>query len=85
MTKRRSWPLTPIIPLAPFMKWGIDFVGPISLVSSKWNRYIILATDYATKWVEARATKKNDVETIASFMFKQILMRFGMPLEVVSD
>jgi hypothetical protein len=49
---RNHWPLTPIIPLAPFEKWGIDFIGPISPVSSQRKRYIILATDYATKWVE---------------------------------
>ena len=28
---RNHWPLTPIIPLAPFEKWGIDFIGPIAL------------------------------------------------------
>ena len=27
---RNHWPLTPIIPLAPFEKWGIDFVGPFN-------------------------------------------------------
>jgi hypothetical protein len=79
------WPLTPIIPLAPFEKWGIDFIGPISPVSSQKKRYIILATDYATKWVEARATRKNDAQTLASFLFEEVMMRFGHPLELVSD
>jgi hypothetical protein len=32
---QNHWPLTPIIPLAPFEKWGIDFIGPISPVSSQ--------------------------------------------------
>jgi hypothetical protein len=82
---RNHWPLTPIIPLAPFEKWGIDFVGPISPVSSQKKRYIILATDYATKWVEARATWKNDAQTSALFLFEEIMMRFGHPLELVSD
>lgn len=85
------WPLTPIVSLALFMKWGIDFIGPISSpVSSRRNRYVYYpGTDYATKWVEAWATRRNDAETAAAFMFEQILipifMRFGMPLEVVSD
>jgi len=82
---RNHWPLTPIIPLAPFEKWGIDFIGPIFPVSTRKRRYIILATDYVTKWVEARATRKNDAETSANFLFEEILMRFGHPLELVSD
>jgi hypothetical protein len=79
------WPLTPIIPLAPFEKWGIDFIGSISPVSSQKKRYIILATDYATKWVEARVTRKNDAQTSASFLFEEVMMRFGHPLELVTD
>ena len=82
---RHHWPLTPIVPLAPFAKWGIDFIGPIFPVGSGRHRYIVLATDYATKWVEARATKRNDATTAATFLFEQILMRFGYPLELVSD
>ena len=82
---RNHWPLTPIVPLAPFEKWGIDFIGPINPVSARKNRYIILATDYATKWVEARSTKRNDAVTAAGFLFEKIMMRFGHPLELVSD
>jgi transposase InsO family protein len=82
----RHHPLTPILPLAPFEKWGIDFIGPITPVTrSGRNRYIILATDYATKWVEARPTSKDNALTVARFMYEQIFTRFGPPLELVSD
>ena len=84
-TFRNHWPLTPIILISPFEKWGIDFVGPINPVSARRNRYIILATNYATKWVEARPTRKNDAATAATFLFEEIMMRFGHPLEIVSD
>ena len=82
---RNHWPLTPIVPLAPFEKWGVDFIGPIQPLGSQRHRYIILATDYATKWVEARATRRNDAATSARFLFERIMMRFGHPLELVSD
>ena len=54
-------------------------------MSAGKRRYIILATDYTTKWVEARATIKNDASTVASFLFEEIMMRFGHPFELVSD
>ena len=63
----------------------MDFIGPINPVTSQKKRYTILATDYATKWVEARATRKNDASTAASFLFEEIMMRFGHPLELISD
>ena len=63
----------------------MDFIGPIQPLGSWKHRYIILATDYATKWVEARATRKNDADTAGRFIFERIIMRFGHPLELVSD
>ena len=38
---RNHWPLTPIIPLAPFEKWRIDFVGPFNPASSRKKKYHI--------------------------------------------
>ena len=85
-TVRNHWPLTPISALGLFVKWGIDFIGPISPVSAgARNRYIILATDYASKWVEAKATKKADGRTAGQFLYDHILMRFGAPWELESD
>lgn len=44
-----------------------------------------MATDYATKWIEAEATKKDDAVTVAAFLYKNIITRFGCHLELVSD
>ena len=58
--------------LVPFEKWGIDFIRPINLVSTRKKKYIILATDYTTKWMEARATMKNDALVAASFSLRKL-------------
>lgn len=66
-TATSKWLLTPILPLAPFEKWGIDFIGPISpAAKNSQSRYIILATDYLTKWVEAKHTRRNNAATTAT-------------------
>ena len=68
-----------------FAKWGIDFVEPIKPPAKGFEaQYIIVATDYLTKWVEEKATPKNDAHTIAKFLFENIFTRYGLPLEIVS-
>ena len=49
------------------------------------NLYILLAMDYVSKWVEATACHKNDVNTIVGFLQMNILSRFGAPRTIISD
>ena len=68
---RDNMPLRPMMGARAFAKWGIDFVGPIQPPAHKTHaQYIIVATDYLTKWVEAKATVKNDARTIAKFLYE---------------
>ncbi|MCO5558107.1 hypothetical protein L7F22_011684 [Adiantum nelumboides] len=62
---RDDMPLRPMMGARAFAKWGIDFVGPCSPAYKSHVQYIIMATDYLTKWVEAKATTKNDAKTTA--------------------
>nr|GFA85659.1 hypothetical protein [Tanacetum cinerariifolium] len=57
-------------------KKGIDFMGPFP--SSKGNKYILVAVDYLSKWVEAKALPTNDARIVCKFL-KNLFARFGTP------
>ena len=83
---RDNMPLRPMMGAQVFAKWGIDFVGPINPPTHRTKaQYIIVATDYLTKWVEAKATQKNDARTTACFLYEYVFTRYGLPIEIVSD
>ena len=60
-------------------------MGPFKKVTQRKNEYIIVATDYVTKWAEAKDLPDNMTKSIAWFLFDQVIARFGCPLEIVSD
>lgn len=62
---------------------GIDFLGPF-VKTAKNDTYIIVACDYATKWVESKAIP-GATATIAQFIVKQIVCKHGCPREIMSD
>ncbi|CAN6583836.1 unnamed protein product [Malus baccata var. baccata] len=73
----------PIFVVEIFDVWGIDFMGPFP--SSFGFTYILLAVDYVSKWVEAKATRTNDSKVVADFVKTNIFSRFGMPRVLISD
>ena len=81
--KKDQMPLNPILEVEIFDLWGIDFMGPFP--SSKGFLYILLAVDYVSKWVEARATRTNDSKVVADFLKTNIFCRFGVPRALITD
>nr|GEY79176.1 reverse transcriptase domain-containing protein [Tanacetum cinerariifolium] len=65
-----------------FDVWGIDFMGPFP--SSRGNRYILVAVDYLSKWVEAKALPTNDARVVVKFL-KSLFAGFGTSRAIISD
>ncbi|GJY17802.1 reverse transcriptase domain-containing protein [Tanacetum coccineum] len=65
-----------------FDVWGIDFMGPFP--SSRGNKYILVAVDYLSKWVEAKALPTNDARVVVKFL-KYLFSRFRTPRAIISD
>jgi len=82
--KRNLEPLQPIPVGNPFEKIGIDFVGPLP-VTPRGNKYIIVATDYLTKWPEARPVSEATAATTVKFIYEDIICRHGCPRAILSD
>ena len=76
-------PLHPLPVSGPFHRVGIDLLQlPLT---TKGNRQVIVATDYLTKWVEARALPDKTASSVAGFLYEDIICRHGAPKELLSD
>ncbi|KAL5550679.1 hypothetical protein UlMin_000855 [Ulmus minor] len=76
--------LTTVTSPWPFAKWGIDLIGPLPTARGQL-KYAVVAIDYYTKWVEAEALAKITEQNVTAFIWKNIVCRFGVPRELVSD
>jgi hypothetical protein len=69
----------------PFRSWGIDLIGQIYPSSSKGHKFILAATDYFTKWVEAVPLKTSTSKDIIAFIKEHTVYRFGIPRTITTD
>jgi hypothetical protein len=79
-------PFKLVMAFEPFVKWGLNFMGPIKPISKNTSsQHIIIAIDYTTKWVEAKAFKDNTTKNTTKFIYENVITRFGCPTHFVSD
>ncbi|GAU29247.1 hypothetical protein TSUD_391950 [Trifolium subterraneum] len=62
----------------PFAWWGMDILGPFP-TAARQVKYLIVAVDYFTKWIEAEPLVKIDASHILRFFKRNVLARFGIP------
>ena len=63
----------------------MDLIGKIYPASSKGHNFILVATNYFTKWVEAVPLKKAEQKDVIQFIKEQIIHRFGIPQSITTD
>ena len=73
-----------VVVTEPMSFTAMDLVGPLPL-SHDGNRYILVFTDYFTRWVEVVPIKDKKAETIARAFFSIVACRWGAPLRLLTD
>ena len=76
--------MNPFIKPWPFRGWGIDLIGQIYPPSSKNHKFILVATDYFTKWVEAIPLKIVTSKEMIEFVKEHIVSRFDTPQTITT-
>ncbi|XP_060182402.1 uncharacterized protein LOC132612077 [Lycium barbarum] len=69
----------------PFAAWRMDVIGPIKPPVSNGHRFILVAIDDFTKWVEATSHKSVTEKVVADFVKNNLICRFGVPESIITD
>ena len=76
--------LNPLSSPWPFAQWGLDIVGPFPKAAGN-KRYLLVGTDYFTKWVEAEPLANIRDADAKKFIWRNIVTRFGVPPALISN
>ena len=68
----------------PMEHIALDILGPLPL-SESGNQYLLIVTDYFTKWPEVYPLPNQEATTVAKVLVNGMICRFGVPLEIHSD
>jgi hypothetical protein len=77
--------MNPIIKPWPFRGWAIDLIKQIYPPSSKGHIFVLVSTDYFTKWVEAIPIKTVTSGNMIDFFNERIVYQFGIPQTITTD
>ena len=69
----------------PFSMWDIDVIGFIEPKASNGNRFILVAIDYFTKWVEVASYANVTRKVVTKFIRKELICRYGIPERIITD
>ncbi|XP_047172662.1 uncharacterized protein LOC124840622, partial [Vigna umbellata] len=69
----------------PFSMWGIDVIGAIEPKATNGHRFILVAIDYSTKWVEAASYANVTRKVVTKFIKKDLICRYGLPDKIITD
>ena len=61
----------------PFAQWGLDLLGPFKQ-ATRGKKFLIVAIDYFTKWVEAESLGIITSRKVEKFIWQNIITRFGL-------
>ena len=78
-------PLNVISSPWPFSMWGIDVIGAIEPKASNGHRFILVAIDYFTKWVETASYTNFTRSLVVRFIKKELICRYGLPRKIITD
>ena len=69
----------------PFTAWGLDIIGEIRLNASNGHKYIVVAIDYFSRWIEVESFGTLKAKQMAKFIKKSLIYRYGAPHHIVTD
>ena len=84
LIRQPSEELTPMIAFWPFAQWGLDIMGPFP-TALRQLKFLVVGTDYFTKWVEFEALATITEKNIQNFVWRNIICRYGIPRVLVFD
>jgi hypothetical protein len=83
LVQEDEMPLQTQVLVKLFERWALDFVGAnLSFITKK--RYILVCTNYVTKWVEEKSLCSASKESVIDFIYEDIFTHFGIPKEIVT-